>query len=228
MPAKSSTYSVDAYEMIKRLIVTSEIRPNEVITEQALAAQLDIGRTPIREALKRLEQEGLVVTENRRKRVHALDLDEINQIFELKICIESAMVAQAAERAGEHDLQHIDDIMRKMEAHAAKIGGMADGGDRDRWFSNWMDLDADLHESIYRAAGNLLSIDIIRGINLKIHRFKLGMLTLQGRVAISVAEHRAFVDALLQRDPPRAEATMREHLRNVHQELVKLMRIFTA
>ena len=219
-PTKTS-FSTDAYESIKHLIVESKILPGEVITEQALAAQLEIGRTPIREALMRLEQEGLIITENRRKRVYALNVEEVNQIYELKICIESYMCALAAERATAAELKAIDRIMRQMEQHATTISR------EEKWFQKWMELDTQLHESIYLAANNPKSIEIIRGLNIKIHRFKLGLLTLKGRIEISVAEHRHFVDAILRRDSKAAEASMREHLQNVHQELVKLMNIFT-
>ena len=230
MPGKTKTsYSADAYRSIKTLIVESKILPNEVITEQALAAQTNIGRTPIREALKRLEQEGLIVTENRRKRVHAFDLNEINQIFELKICIESEMAGLAATRATDQALISIDATMVSMEEQAAQLGEQTQQNvDNKVWFRKWMDLDARLHEGIYRSTGNELSIDLVRSLNVKIHRFKLGMLTLEGRVITSVKEHRTFVDAILARDAERSRATMREHLTNVHQELAKLMKIFNV
>jgi DNA-binding GntR family transcriptional regulator len=220
--------SVDAYQSIKNLILESKILPGASITEEALATELNIGRTPIREALMRLEQEGLIITENRRKRVFMLDEAEVNQIFELKICIESSMAGYAAERATKTELDQIRKTMEAMDAQAAQLPTETTGQNAKAWFEEWMDLDAQLHQQIYLAAHNPTAWEIISGFNTKIHRFKLGLLTLQGRVAISVTEHRRFVDAILKRSSDEAEQHMKTHLNNVHRELIKLMKIFAV
>ncbi len=221
-----SSFSTNAYESIKGLILENKLAPGEAVTEQSLADHLNIGRTPIREALKKLEQESLIVTENRRKRVNALNVSQVNQIYELKVCIESYMAGLAASRADEKQRALIEGHMQQMEEHALdRVEGQAP---KEEWFAKWMQLDADLHESIYRAAGNEKSIEIIRSLNISIHRFKLGLLTLKGRIDISVLEHRRFVDDILAQRPAEAQAHMSEHLQNVQAELVKIMSIFPA
>ena len=74
----------EAYDAIQGLILSSKIEPEQVITELGLSEQLKIGRTPVREAIKILEQEGLIVRENRRKRVYLLTIKEAQEIFDIK------------------------------------------------------------------------------------------------------------------------------------------------
>lgn len=218
--------ALNAYQAIKELILENRILPGATITEEALAEQLDIGRTPIREALMRLEQEGLVVTENRRKRVFTLEIPEIQQIYELKMCIEGRMAAYAAERASKEALAEIAEVMHLMEEHAKTLPVETRGASAKAWFRDWIDLDERLHRSIYLAGDNPTAWEIIKGFNTKIHRFKVGLLTLQGRVAISVKEHREFVDAILERKPEAAQQLMTQHLHQVYREMIKLMEIF--
>ncbi len=226
--SSKSSFSSSAYESIKSLILENKLAPGEAVTEQSLAEHLNIGRTPIREALKKLEQENLIVTENRRKRVNSLNIGQVNQIYELKTCIESHMAGLAAARADKKQLALIERNMRHMEEHAETLGAHDGNTPKEEWFAKWMQLDADLHESIYRAAGNEKSIEIIQSLNLGIHRFKLGLLTLQGRIDISVLEHRKFVDDILAQRPAEAQAHMSEHLKNVQAELVKIMSLFAG
>ena len=81
-----------AYDRIKDMILTMKIKPGEIVSENNLSKQLGISRTPVREAIKALEQEGLIIASNRRKRVYVLTVKEIEEIFELKKAIESAAV----------------------------------------------------------------------------------------------------------------------------------------
>ena len=224
--SSKSSFSTNAYKSIKGLILENKLAPGEAVTEQSLADHLNIGRTPIREALKKLEQENLIVTVNRRKRVNSLNVNQVNQIYELKICIESYMAGLAASRANDKQLALIENNMRRMEEHAKTLGQDDESMPKEGWFSTWMQLDANLHESIYKAADNEKSIEIIQSLNISIHRFKLGLLTLKGRIDISVLEHRRFVDDILARRPAEAQAHMSEHLKNVQTELVKIMSLF--
>ena len=73
----------EAYELIKDKILTMSIKPGEAVTEQNLSAQLGIGRTPVREALTRLELDGLIVSQNGRKKVYALTVDEMREILDV-------------------------------------------------------------------------------------------------------------------------------------------------
>ena len=91
-----------AYETIKSLIMSARLGPGQAVTETALSEKLGFSRTPIREALGDLEREGLIVTKNRRKRVYMLTVNEVEDIFDLKIEIESAVARWATQRGSKN------------------------------------------------------------------------------------------------------------------------------
>jgi DNA-binding GntR family transcriptional regulator len=200
-----------------------EIKPGEAVTETALSKRLGISRTPIREAFKKLEQDGLLVTTGRRKHVCVLTVREVEEIFDLKICIEGAVAAWAAERADDSRRSQIKTVLDRMKQIAA--ARPAEASKEQAWLDEWLDGDRQFHEIIFGAAGNGRARQVIRTCNMQWHRLKLGMLTLEGRVERSVAEHEAVAEAILAGRPAEARRAMEMHLLNLKKELVKVMRL---
>ena len=125
-----------AYETIKSLIMSARLGPGQAVTETALSESLGFSRTPVREALHDLEQEGLVVTKNRRKRVYMLTVSEIEDIFDLKIEIESAVARWAAERGSKGQFGQLNKISAEMRRRVrAGRGGVAISL---QWLNKWL------------------------------------------------------------------------------------------
>lgn len=212
-----------AYDEIQDLILRMEIRPGEVLTETALSARLGISRTPIREAIKKLEQEGLIVTKDHRKRAYVLTVHDMEEIFHLKICLEGAVASWAAEKAGEDEHAAIRGVLDRMRRIAKERPANTDK--EQAWLDQWLAADRRFHEIIFDVADNRRARQVIRNVNMQWHRLKLGMLTLEGRVEKSVAEHEAIGEAILSGRPATARKAMEQHLRNLKRELVKVMRL---
>ena len=212
-----------AYETIQGLILQMEVKPGETVTETALSARLGLSRTPVREAVKRLEQEGLIVTTNRRKRVYILTIREMEELFDLKICIEGAVARWAAERGDPDSRRRLREALALMK----RIAGSrpADPAKEQVWLDVWLDSDRRFHEALFDMAANKRARQVIRNCNMQWHRLKLGMLTLEGRIERSAAEHEAIARAVLDGKPAAASRAMETHLRNLQKELVKVMRI---
>jgi DNA-binding GntR family transcriptional regulator len=214
----------EAYETILDQILTLQIKPGEAVTEIALSDRLGIGRTPVREALKRLEQEGLIVTHNQRKRVYILSIREIEEIFDLKTAIEGSIARWATERGTDAqfaDLQRIQDALDGFRA-ARETDDKAE----EAWLTDWLDLDRGLHAHLFQMAENHRAEGVIKNLNVQWHRLKVGILAMEGRIDRTVAEHQKFVEAILARDPAAAEQAMAEHLQNLKRELVKLLKVY--
>ncbi len=215
-----------AYLSIRELIVSMKINPGDPLTELALAEQLAIGRTPVREALKRLEQDGLITTQNGRKTVYTLSAKEVADIFDLKICLESATAAWAAERgtpAERTELRAVLDQMRTL----AKEPPADVWQDTDSVFlQRWLKADWQLHHLLFQMAGNGRTEDIIQKLNLQWHRLRVGIYTIEGRVERSFTEHETFVRAVLDDNPEAARTAMISHLSNLKNELLRLMKVF--
>ena len=213
-----------AYQLIEQLIQDSAIQPGEFVTEISLSERLNIGRTPVREALKTLEQKGLIENQNGRKRVYVVTIKEIDEIFDLKVCIEGGVAKWAAIRGKEKDFEVLEEIMEEMKLFVKRRP--ADEKEEDIWLNKWLEIDKHLHATLFKMAGNRKAEEIIKNLNMRWHRLKIGMLTMEGRIDKAVGEHEKFVMAVLNRNPAAAEEAMKEHLENLRRELVKLLKLF--
>ena len=105
----------EAYDYIKNKIFKMKLKPGEMVSEYSLAKELNMSRTPVREALKKLEQEGLIISSpNGRKRVFILTIKDINDIFDLKEILEVSIVRWATERGSEEDIEKLRKVVEEM------------------------------------------------------------------------------------------------------------------
>lgn len=220
---KNGRAKLKAYEKIKDLILNARLGPGQAVTETALSESLGLSRTPVREALHDLQQEGLIVTKNRRKRVYMLTVSEIEEIFDLKIEVESAVARWAAQRGSEIQFGQLDKISREMKSLARLRP--ADERKEEVWLDEWLAADHKLHALLFAMARNKRAEQIIGNFNSQWHQLKLGMLTLEGRVERSAVEHEQIVQAICYRQPAKAQQQMRSHLQNLRRELVKIMKL---
>lgn len=214
----------EAYEKIQHLILSTQIKPGESITENSLAAQLGIGRTPIREALTQLEQEGLIVSHNGRKKVYVLTIQEVKEIFDIKIALEGSIAGWAAAQGNDRDRQKLKEIMGYMVQLAKERPGDEQG--REKYLSSWISYDRQLHEVIFSMSNNKKAEEFIEKLNTQWHRLRATVYALEGRIAESAVEHENFVQHIINQEPEAAERAMREHLKNLKKELIKAMQLF--
>lgn len=215
-----------AYLSIRELIVGMKINPGDAITELALAEQLSIGRTPVREALKRLEQDGLITTQNGRKTVYALSVAEVAEIFDLKIILESAVAGWAAERGTAADRTQLKTVLDELRHLASQPPADVWQDTNSAFLQQWLDTDRRLHQLLFQMAGNGRAEDVIQKMNMQWHRLRVGIYTIEGRIERGFAEHETFVQAVLTGDAEAAQQAMSLHLTNLKSELLRLMRVF--
>jgi len=224
MKNKKSNSWQEAYDAIQDLILSSRIRPGEMITETGMAERLGIGRTPVREALHKLEQDGLIVTENRRKYVYLLTIKEIGEIFDIKIGLESSICAWAAERGTDEQKEQLDKILEEMR-NLITVRPSA-GESEDLWFKKWVEKDDELHQLIFKMAGNKRAANYLNNLNKQWHRLRIGLLAMEDRIEKSIAEHELFVRAIIEGDSGNARENMRIHLLNLKRMLVQIFKMF--
>lgn len=213
MNKHSATFHEQAYNYVRGQIINLGFKPGEFITDTQIAEKLSVSRTPVREAFQRLEKEGLLVNEARKGwRVYMLDLQDIHEIFELKIVIEGMLVRKAAHCRDEALRQDLADALAMMKA--ATTANAAD---------DWLKADIHLHNVLFLMANNERAERVIETLNDQWHRLRLGYVALQGRTKTSIEEHEAFVASVLAGDADRAEAQMRQHLARVRDDLIQLV-----
>ena len=213
MTDSTVTHQQRAYDYVKNHIITRGYRPGQYINDTQIAAELDISRTPVREAFHRLENDGLLINEARRGwRVYSLSLEDIHEIFDVKEVVEG-MIARKASECEDGALR--EDLSRALQ----RMREASDDGDSDEWLQS----DFALHDVLFAMAKNERAHRIVTNLNDQWHRVRIGYVAMQARMQQSTIEHETFVKAILDHDPESAEFLMHEHLNGVRQELVRLL-----
>jgi len=201
-----------------------KLKPGEFISEARFARELNISRTPVREALKKLEQEGLVISENKRKKVFILKIKDVEEIFDIKKSLEGDIVMWAIERGKRRDFNRLTEIINEMKAISSKKPN--NPAEISQWAKSWLEKDKQLHDIILKMAGNKRIQQILENLNTQWHRLRVGILAMEGRIEKSTQEHDKFVQAILKKNPSEAKSAMIEHLENLEENVIKLMKIF--
>ena len=196
-----------AYHAIRDLIVSLELAPGAVIDERALIEQLGIGRTPVREALRRLAQERLVEVYPRRGMfVTGVDVRELARISEVRTVLEPEAARLAAERATDDDRETLAELLDELDEPESLIG-----------------LDERIHRAVYRAAHNDLLEATLEQYYVLALRIWVMALDRAYELEDAVQEHRAVLEAIRDGDPERAVRTMRAHVRNFEKAMHRVL-----
>jgi DNA-binding GntR family transcriptional regulator len=197
------------YARLRAAIVRGEIAPNSRLVESDLVASFAMTRAAVRNALIRLEQEGLVVREpHRGARVRQVTDTEAVEILQARAVLEGLAVRVAAER--------IDDSgAERLQAALDRHRELLESGD----LLGASDANGDLHAMLLEVSGHSTARRLIHGLNSQTVRYQFRTILIPGRSSASQAEHAAIVEAVIARDPERAEAAMRRHLFNVADAL---------
>jgi DNA-binding GntR family transcriptional regulator len=212
-----------AYDFILENIIHRNLRPGEVVTENSLSEKFELGRTPIREALKKLEMEGLIVTENRTKKVYYLSPEDLEDIFNIKIVLESAIAGWAAKNTNVELQEKLSTIMLNMKELGK--GGLIEN-DHENALLTWLSLDNQFHDVLDEMAGNKKAFPIIKTLNIQWHRLKVGITAIEGRIEKAINEHCIIGNAVLNNNPAQAVEEMTKHLESLKEIILKMMRTF--
>jgi len=199
-----STLREWAYGQLREMIVTGVLPPGADLHEGQLCAQLGISKSPLREALRQLAQEGLVVAASQRgSYVAPFSPEDIGEIYSLRSYVEALEVRLATERATVEDV-------RALRANVAAMEECARRGDQ----RGFVERDAEFHLLLARIAGHKRLLRVQQSLQTDLLRLMMYHLARAGSAAATDAStmHRAIVDAIEARDPDAAEREMREHI----------------
>jgi DNA-binding GntR family transcriptional regulator len=202
----------DVYGAIFNKLMALEITPGGRITVDGLVRELEVSHTPIREALGRLEGEGLVV------KTHLVGYSAAPQItrrrfeelYELRLLLEPDAARRAAQHINQERMRKLTDTSERMR----KLGGRTER----QSYTGFARLDADLHDQILELAGNELVRDTLAHLHTHFHIFRL---MFHARVTEeALAEHESLLVALSSGDENGAENAMRAHIEHSRQRLL--------
>lgn len=199
---ESQSLSDEAYAQIRSLIISCELRPGSVISESDLMTQLDMGRTPIREALRNLANEKLIEVYPRRGMfVAGVDVKDLAQISEVREHLEIQAAGFAAERATDEDRAVISQLIKEIDS----IKG-------EPKMEKLINLDQRIHHQIYAATHNEFLVSTLD--QYYAHALRIWFMALDriSDLEDAIIEHRALLQCILDGNKKASEIAMREHI----------------
>ena len=200
-----------AYQAIKDAILTLKVRPGEILTTGSLADQLSISRTPVREALLRLQLDGLVtLLPQKGAEVATICVDDIIEILELRIVLESYAVKVTTALFKDDELQDLDLYLQKAK-DAFYRGERVVASDTAR----------ELHNVLINKVNNRRLRSFLDSLENHYKRIRFFSSLIPGRLEKSFMQHKTILDALHDRDASKAEQALSDHLTSVKEDILE-------
>lgn len=195
-------------DRLRERILSGAAAPGAPVRQDTLAAELGVSKIPLREAMARLEQEGLLRSEtNRGYFVRALDAAEAREVYALRLTLEPPVAALAAARANEDDHRVAQDALAALDAATERHGGEV--GALNRAF----------HLALIRPAGQLVTFEIVERLHILSERYVRKHLEPGGRDTRAIREHHDLLAAWLARDGTRVAGLLAAHIRETQDDL---------
>lgn len=208
--AKSLEESV--YLTLEEEILSGQLKKGDSLTENALSTRLGVSRTPLRTALHRLAEEGLIeISPNRSATVIGIGDEELVDIYKIRIRLEGLASAEAAKRISREDLKKLCDSVELSEFYIGK---------RDA--EHLKELDSEFHSIIYKASGNRLLCKTLTELHRNIQFYRKRSLAVGKRLEKSIAEHREILSAIERGDAEAADRLTSAHIEAALQNLLSV------
>ena len=203
---KAVSLADQIFERLEEDILAGKYKKGSILTEIGLSEEMGVSRTPVREALKRLEQEHIV--ENSGKGVSVLGISDTDAgiMFDIRIKVEGMAAASCAKNITKEQLAELNEILELQEFYTSKL-------DAEKIKS----LDSEFHAKIYECSGSSVYYDTLKPLHNKLQKVRKTSLSNPERAGISCEEHRSILDALSEGNPEKADLAMEEHIKNARQ-----------
>lgn len=214
-PFATQSVSQQISDYLRAAIVQGSIKPSQRLIEETLAQQLGVSRTPVREALRRLEAEGLVEFQAQKgARVRSVSLDELNALYELRILLEGYAARLAAKKITPETL----DVLKKNSEAFLAVLNQSEG--RGQQIEKLIALNNAFHIEIVQVSGNRHLIRVAKSLLESNALFGVYYYYDPRKSRMSYREHVAIVEALAKRQSARAARLMQAHLQHA-QALIR-------
>jgi DNA-binding GntR family transcriptional regulator len=203
----------EIYERLKQDILTFEFRPGERLVELELCDRYEVSRTPVREALRRLEDDGLIVSRDKGGRVvKGLDISDYEDVYAVRAVLETYAVTDLANR---RDLADMDALQYGwLDGYSAQTAAL-DG--------SYVVPDERFHMNLARATGNAYLVESMERVHDRLHTIRSFDFTVRERLIVSEAQHVAIGQAIREHDAARAAELMQQHIDQSKDEIRTIM-----
>lgn len=198
------------FHTLRQAILKGELEPGERLMEIQLANRLGVSRTPIREAIRKLELEGLVLMIPRKgAEVAKISQKSLKDVLEVRRSLEELAIELACQRMTEDEIRELEDAQKAFAAAVEKGEAMSIA-----------ETDEHYHDIIYNGTGNIRLVQILNNLREQMYRFRLEYIKDADKRQVLMAEHEIILKAVRQRKSAEAKSAIREHIDN--QEITVL------
>lgn len=192
------------FHTLREAILKGELKPGERLMELQLASKLGVSRTPIREAIRMLEQEGLAVTVPRKgAEVAKMTEKDMEDVLEIREVLDELAATIACEQMTQEQLDALRGTMREFEEFT-KTGNV----------KKIAEADVKFHDIIYQATGNPKLVNLLNNLREQMYRYRIEYLKDEKNYPVLIREHCQIVEGLIEKDKEKVTAAMHHHVRN--------------
>ena len=211
--AKHKTISIagQIFEQLEQDILIGKYKRGEILTELKLSEARGVSRTPIREALRRLEQEHLIEETSRGAVVVGITEKDLEDIYEIRNSLEGIVAERAAANATEEQLEAMREVIELQQYYSQKDSDNAD---------KIKDLDSQFHEMLYRLSASEIFVQTLLPLHKKLIKFRKASIRRHGRALQSAAEHQSIYEAIRSRDGQKAKELTLFHINKAKNNIL--------
>lgn len=192
------------FNALREAILKGDLKPGERLMELQLASKLGVSRTPIREAIRMLEQEGLAVTTPRKgAEVAKMTLKDMEDVLEIRDALDELAVRIACQKISDEQLKQLED-MKELFEKSTQTGNVKKIAEADVTF----------HDVIYEATGNPKLVTLLNNLREQVYRYRVEYIKDPKNYPTLIAEHEAILESLKNRDVKNAVEAMHVHVAN--------------
>lgn len=198
------------FKVLKEAIITEELKPGERLMEVKLAEDMGVSRTPVREAIRKLELEGLVVMVPRKGAYVAdISVKDAAEVFEIRWALEGLAASLASQRITDMEIKELEKVLEDIQ-EAAKTSNT----------EMIIKKDSEFHNILFNSTKNERLAQIINNLKQQIYRFRVESFRNPERFKKTIQEHKAIIDAIKERDADKAEKITKNHIKKAEDNVM--------
>lgn len=202
------------FNTLREAILKGELKPGERLMELQLAAKLGVSRTPIREAIRMLEQEGLAVTIPRKgAEVAKMTEKDMEDVLQIREALDELAASIACEQISEEELEELKRTMHEFEEYT-KTGDL----------KKIAEADVKFHDIIYKATGNPKLVSMVSNLREQMYRYRVEYLKDEKNYPVLVREHSEIVEGLSGKNKEKVTGAMHNHVKNQVMAVKEMIR----
>lgn len=213
--------SENVYEAIKRKLGAGELEPGVKIKEEQLAKELGVSRTPVREALNKLEREGLVeIIPRYGTFVANLSPKDVEDIYEVRGELEGLAIRLCFSKLDEEKRKEFYEKLSEIADLLVKCESYVEEGD----YEPFIEADISFHDFIVKSSENSRLIQIMNNLNAQIQLGRMESFSVPGRAERSLKEHEEIMNAMLQGEVNKTEKLIKKHCMNIKENVLRFLK----